>query len=196
MTLTVTLSLTQVSDRIPLGCTPAQAEKIISLRLYGSVDDLKKRLGQGKKKAGPAGLSPRMFGDCVDIYRGYGNVDQILKGCEQIGRELRKIIDSWTSRPHDKGKGKEALNTESGAIELVAVAEASSAKGFIKKPPTLLAPGVQLKDYQLTGISWLRLLHSKKYSCILADEMGKPALLPPDPLLTITIRAWKDRPGH
>ena len=68
---------------------------------------MKKRLGQGKKKAGPAGISPRMFVDCVDIYRGYGNVDQILKGCENIGRELRKIIDSWTSRPQDKGKGKE-----------------------------------------------------------------------------------------
>lgn len=100
-------------------------------------------------------------------------MDQILKGCEHIGRELRKVIDSWTSYPRDKGKGKEVPDTDSGAIELVAIAEASHAKGFITKPPSLLAPGVQLKDYQLTGISWLRLLHSKKYSCILADEMGK-----------------------
>lgn len=153
------------------GCTPAQADKIISLRPYGSVDDLRRRLGQGKKKAGPAGISPRMFEDCVDIYRGYGNVDQILKGCENIGRELRKIIDTWTRRPNSKGKGKDH-GSDSGAVELVSVAEASTAKGFIKKPPSLLAPGVQLKDYQLTGISWLRLLHSKKYSCILADEMG------------------------
>lgn len=41
------------------------------------------------------------------------------------------------------------------------------------KAPALLANGVQLKDYQLLGVSWLNLLKRKGLSCILADEMGE-----------------------
>ncbi|TFY75886.1 hypothetical protein EWM64_g8126 [Hericium alpestre] len=37
--------------------------------------------------------------------------------------------------------------------------------------PRLLSPGVRLKDYQLIGVNWLRLLYGKGLSCILADEM-------------------------
>ncbi|KAH8118982.1 SNF2 family N-terminal domain-containing protein [Phellopilus nigrolimitatus] len=158
------------------GCTPEQAEKIISLRPFDSVDDLVKKLSQGKKKAGPAGISPRMFEECTTIYRGYGAVDDILQGCERIGDELKRAIAGWTSK--GKGKEKETMRSstpdvsDDGAINLVSISDTSSTSGFIAKAPSMLAPGVQLKDYQLIGINWLRLLHSKKYSCILADEMG------------------------
>lgn len=123
-----------------------------------------------------------MFDDCVEIYEGYGNVDQILKDCERIGKELKKAIDAWTGDGvKGKGKGKEreeASNVQDdladdGALNIVSISGLPSTTGLITKSPSLLAPGVQLKDYQLTGINWLRLLHSKKYSCILADEMGK-----------------------
>ncbi|KAI5121564.1 hypothetical protein M0805_000745 [Coniferiporia weirii] len=160
------------------GCTPEQANMIVALRPFGSVDDLKKRLGQEKKKAGPAGISPRMFEDCVSIYKGYSTVDKILQDCERIGEELKKDIAGWTG----KGKGKEREDPQSpalgndvaadGALTLVSVVSTSSTSGFIERASSLLAPGVQLKDYQIIGVNWLRLLHSKRYSCILADEMG------------------------
>lgn len=149
-------------------------DKIISLRPFESVDALRQRLGQDRKKAGPAGISPRLFDECVEIYEGYGNVDQILQDCERIGKELRRAIDGWTGEK--KGKGKERDDSpglsDDGALNIVSLSNASSAKDFIAKPPSLLAPEVVLKDYQITGVNWLRLLHSKRYSCILADEMG------------------------
>ncbi|MCJ1242950.1 hypothetical protein MMC30_000146 [Trapelia coarctata] len=38
--------------------------------------------------------------------------------------------------------------------------------------PSIMAPGVTLKDYQVVGINWLSLLYEKRLSCILADDMG------------------------
>jgi SWI/SNF-related matrix-associated actin-dependent regulator 1 of chromatin subfamily A len=46
------------------------------------------------------------------------------------------------------------------------------AKGFLRRQPTSLSENVTLKEYQLIGLNWLKLLHSKRLSCILADEMG------------------------
>ncbi|EJD02713.1 uncharacterized protein FOMMEDRAFT_122741 [Fomitiporia mediterranea MF3/22] len=160
------------------GCTQEQVDAIISLRPFGSVDDLRRRLGQGRKKAGSAGISSRLFDDCVEVYVGYGNVDQILRDCERIGKELKKTIDGWTGEGKGKGKDRERSSapkdnlSEDGALSFVSLPRGPSTGGLLSKPPSLLSPDVVLKDYQLTGISWLRLLHSKGYSCILADEMG------------------------
>lgn len=167
---------------LDLGCTPEQADTIISLRPFVSVEDVERRLQQGKKKAGPAGISPRMFRDCVSILEGFGTVDKILLDCERIGRDLKRFIAGWSG----KGKGKEVGDTKTsrassidddstddGALHLVSISDASGADGFISKAPSLLADSVQLKDYQIIGVNWLNLLHGKGLSCILADEMGE-----------------------
>lgn len=141
---------------------------------------MQRRLGQGKKKAGPAGISPRLFNDCVTIYDGYTQVDGVLRNCARIGEELKRAIAAWSGK---KGKGKAREGSSSsdvqdgssddGAISLVSISNTSSKGGFISKPSALLAKDVQLKDYQIIGVNWLRLLHTKRYSCILADEMGR-----------------------
>lgn len=147
------------------------------------------KLGQGRKKAGPGGISPRMFQDCTTIFQGYGMVDGILEDCEDIGVELRDILASWTSTG-TKGKGKQrgghlsseapsrgspaVGEVEDGALSLLSL-EAAKTKinnAFITDQPALLREGTKLKDYQLLGISWLNLLYRRDLSCILADEMG------------------------
>ncbi|TDL24318.1 hypothetical protein BD410DRAFT_786432 [Rickenella mellea] len=159
------------------GCTPEQALKIISLRPFETVEALQEDLGQGRKKAGPTGISPRMFEDCVEIYRGYGSVDNILADCERIGAELKAAIASWTGSSKTKGKEKTRLVLDEdlldeGALNLHSLSFANNAKGFLSKPPSLLSDHVTLKDYQLLGVNWLNLLYGKSLSCILADEMG------------------------
>lgn len=165
------------------GCTLDQANKIISLRPFKSVEDLENRLQQGRKRAGPAGISPRMFQDCVDILEGYGTVDQILLDCERIGIDIRRTIAAWSGKA--KGKEREdSLTSRSsssfdeevgtdGALSIVALSTASPTKGLVSRAPSALSDGVQLKDYQLMGLSWLNLLYTKELSCILADEMGE-----------------------
>lgn len=167
----------------PVGCTPDQANAIIKLRPFESIDDLNIRLGQGKKKAGPAGISPRMFEECQNIFEGYGAVDSILADCERIGATLRTAIATWTTEPAT-GKGKTnadfaSLSTEDesedGALSLVSLAipQNQKPKDYLVTQPALLSKSVQLKDYQLLGVNWLNLLYRSSLSCILADEMGK-----------------------
>ena len=163
------------------GCSSEQADKIVSLRPFTSVDDVTVKLSQGRKKAGPAGISPRLFEDCQKVLGGYGAVDSVLEKCERIGAGLRAAIASWsTDGVNNKGKGKEdaSKNTssvtdeaEEGALSLKSVKSAT--KDYFAKQPAMLSPGVTLKDYQLLGINWLYLLYKKEYSCILADEMGE-----------------------
>ncbi|KAG2078996.1 hypothetical protein BDR04DRAFT_1086056 [Suillus decipiens] len=161
------------------GCTPEQAQKIIELRPYSSIADLNTKLNQGKKKAGPSGISPRMFEDCQEILQGYDTVDGILEECEKIGSTLRAAIATWTTEDSSsKGKRKEAslapdqIEEDSLSLRALKISNDAASKGFISSQPAVIAEGITLKDYQLLGINWLFLLYRKKHSCILADEMG------------------------
>lgn len=153
------------------GCTREQAETIISLRPFQSTDDIASKLGQGKKKAGPSGISPRMFEDCTAILKGYGSVDNVLEDCEQIGASLRAAISSWNLN----GENASSLDsTEDGALSLLSLGSLKQHKAqkYLTNQPTLLSDNVLLKEYQLLGVNWLNLLYRRNLSCILADEMG------------------------
>ena len=114
-----------------------------------------------------------MFDDCVEIFRGYGAVDDVLAQCERIGGQLSTIIASWSQ---DTRKGKEKATSDvmdgGGTLSLVAPASERIPKDFLTEQPRSLSKNVQLKGYQLLGVNWLRLLYKKGRSCILADEMG------------------------
>ena len=114
-----------------------------------------------------------MFDDCVEIFRGYGAVDDVLAQCERIGGQLNTIIASWSQ---DARKGKEKATSDavdaSDSLSLVATASERIPRDFLTEQPKCLSKNVQLKGYQLLGVNWLRLLYKKGRSCILADEMG------------------------
>ena len=151
------------------------------MRPFKTIDDLIERLGQGRKKAGPAGISPRLFDDCVEIYRGYNSVDNVLEGCERIGLDIRTTIASWAQLVLGKGKSRELAVVKStavddlfedGALNLHGISLGEGSGKILIKAPSLVSTNVQLKDYQILGVNWLFLLYTKRLSCILADEMG------------------------
>ncbi|KAG0304198.1 hypothetical protein BGZ98_005812 [Dissophora globulifera] len=74
--------------------------------------------------------------------------------------------DDKTSEP-----GMELLEVDADKIAQTEAGK-NAMKGFIRKQPSNMAPGFQLKGYQLLGINWLALLWRKGLSGILADEMG------------------------
>ncbi|CAE6439203.1 unnamed protein product [Rhizoctonia solani] len=156
-------------------CTPAQASLIASLRPFPDVPSLKRSLKRAK------GVTPRVFDDYVNMQRGYSDVDTVLAGFEEIGKQLGAIVSEWT--------GGQNTGDDDAGLHLVTVpllsqpspndpppststSNSESLSYLIRNQPHLLAPGVVLKDYQLFGISWLNLLYKKQLSCILADEMG------------------------
>ncbi|KAF6761207.1 P-loop containing nucleoside triphosphate hydrolase protein [Ephemerocybe angulata] len=122
---------------------------------------------KGRRRRGPAGLSPKLFDDSVAIFKGYGSVDTILEDWLPIA--------SW-STPDEKAAPTDlpGEEVEDGALSLHSLAKRKDKKnkGFLTKQPLLLADKVVLKDYQLLGVNWLNLLYRRKLSCILADEMG------------------------
>lgn len=128
-----------------------------------------------------------MFVDSATIFQGYGKVDSILEDCENIGASLKKEIAGWShgkvaANGTVKGKQREANGTsrdssvsgEEGAITLTHItAPDHKPKYYMTTQPSLLQPGVTLKEYQMIGVNWLSLLYQKGLSCILADEMGE-----------------------
>ena len=164
-----------------LGVTEEQAAKIIAARPFEQPEDINAKLSQTKKKAGPAGIRPRIFEDTVAIMEGYADVDRILEKCENIGAKLRTAIAAWTAPKSDKGKGVAVRDgsivlandvQEDGALSLLSRPSFDADKNRFLGQPSLLADSVMLKEYQLLGVNWLNLLYNKKLSCILADEMG------------------------
>ena len=139
-----------------------------------------------------------MFDDCVEIFRGYGAVDDVLAQCERIGGQLSTIIASWSQ---DTRKGKEKATSDvmdgNGTLSLVATASERIPKDFLTEQPKSLSKNVQLKGYQLLGVNWLRLLYKKGRSCILADEMGT-VQSSPDHIVPAypNYRFGKDCPSH
>ncbi|THH30785.1 hypothetical protein EUX98_g3404 [Antrodiella citrinella] len=166
------------------GCNLAQANKVIELRSYKSFTDLEEKLGQNRKKAGPAGISSRIVEDCESIFQGYAAIDHILAKCESIGAKLKHEINTWTTDPSSTKPNRESATSsrgtsvasdlvEDGALSLRSLASvAKKPSYYINHQPKSMADIIILKDYQLLGINWLNLLYRRGYSCILADEMG------------------------
>ncbi|CED82045.1 SNF2 family DNA-dependent ATPase [Phaffia rhodozyma] len=162
-------------------CSPDQATIIVSLRPFESVDDLRTKMT--KKK----GVSPRLFESYIELMLGYHKVDAVLKGCEMVGAELELAMSAFTnsqtkkegSDPNANGNGKGALGIVHAEVDVEQALKVETdperrkaLKGYIQKQPESFTEGILLKDYQLFGLNWLNLLHSKGLSCILADEMG------------------------
>ena len=149
------------------------------------MDDLKSKLGQGKKKSRPEGVSPNLFEETIETFESYDTVDDVLQECEEIGRKIRVAISQWTGPSKGKGREREQPSRgssvtscdevwEDGALSLRSLASTSRrSKDFVSMQPRSLSSDLKLKEYQLLGLNWLSLMHSLGYSCILADEMGE-----------------------
>ena len=146
-----------------INCSPEQADKIISLRPFDTVDEVHEKLGDKSAK----GVSPRLFTNCVELMAGYMEVDEVLTKCEAIGSQISEAMSTWRTNE------EKASDEGSGALSFSQIQrDGTKRENYLDKQPSNLAKGVVLKDYQLIGISWLNLLYLKDTSCILADEMG------------------------
>lgn len=166
------------------GCTPEQAEKLSKRRPFADIDQLREVLQQEK------GLSVKFISAYVDMMDGYTVVDQIIEQIEDLGTELKQIIDVWkgsqgTPTPSggspsssDVDELEEDVGTHLADMRVKEDIDTNSEiyrdamNGFLTEQPEIISKDVKLKDYQLLGINWLLMLYRKGISGILADEMG------------------------
>ncbi|KAJ3176992.1 hypothetical protein HDU87_004708 [Geranomyces variabilis] len=171
-----------------LTCSPQQGALIVSLRPFESFSHLEDKLTGIKGQRGLASLPTRY----QEVLEGYGEVDHLISQCEKFGDDVIGVLRSWTSKDPSalKAAKPEAASDERAEISLTHVdddvlAEEAPTDGSadvdigsggkhrcLRRQPSVINPALPLKSYQLVGISWLYMLHSKGLGGILADEMG------------------------
>jgi SWI/SNF-related matrix-associated actin-dependent regulator 1 of chromatin subfamily A len=142
------------------------------MRPFLSVDNVEKKMVRR------SGVSSKLFENYKDLIKGYNAVDAVLESCEQIGKELDAVVSRWSKA--DEGAETGTTTPDEGDVGLHLTQAVSprlapddpAMQDYISQPPALLASNVALKSYQMLGLNWLNLLHTRGHSCILADEMG------------------------
>ncbi|KAF9099990.1 hypothetical protein BGX29_006846 [Mortierella sp. GBA35] len=176
------------------GCSKVQASGVIALRPFDNFDHLCVTLRKTK------GVGEKIVNNYLTTTDAIRAVDTMLKTVDRVREDLVGTLSVWCGEDNGKlfesgsssssmkvdtadkppGEENEDDDDEPGMELLnVDVDKASATKegreamrNFIRKQPSNMAPGFQLKGYQLLGVNWLALLWRKKLSGILADEMG------------------------
>jgi SWI/SNF-related matrix-associated actin-dependent regulator 1 of chromatin subfamily A len=142
-------------------------------------------------------VGEKIVNTCETMWTGYEAVDKLVEQCKTIGKPLTEEMQRWgldvfgiakegelelvsfdnlqtedrDTRLRDSGIGTPAISGDEDDV-----IKGSRGRGGPKVPffpqPSIMAPGVTLKDYQVVGINWLSLMFDNKLSCILADDMG------------------------
>lgn len=136
---------------------------------------------EGKRRAPRKALGMKIIERTEFSLKGYRAVDSLVKQCSEYGRLILRQMDRWGVKVTGEGeldmvdvdltKTKENEDDDDEEDDDVAIIKERTLT-YVKHKPTLLAPEVELKNYQQVGINWLHLLYHHKLSCILADEMG------------------------
>lgn len=169
------------------GIPKDQAEHFVSCRPFKSLQkvfDVQNPNNKNKTKKGSTSYGERIWDKVYDMLKSYEAVDFVVKRCEQYAKPLARSMSTWGVDVYGKGKSDAGIDLvninalkdgkDSGIGTPVSddgKAVNGIKKSFIEQPPSL-AEGVQMKDYQIVGLNWLKLLYKEGLSGILADDMG------------------------
>lgn len=166
---------------------PAVAEVIISKRPFSSIfavaeDRFEEATPEPevKKRNQRKTLGMKIVESTEFSLKGYKAVDSLVKKCSEYGNLISKQMSLWGVKITGEGEldmvDIEVDNLENKDENKIddddIVVPKKRGLAYIKNRPSLLAPEIELKNYQQVGINWLNLLYHNKLSCILADEMG------------------------
>ncbi|KAK3854378.1 hypothetical protein Pcinc_039143 [Petrolisthes cinctipes] len=121
------------------GCTKKRAEVILQVRPFADWQDIVHKFKTEKY------ISPDMLNAAKTVLHVRSTVQQLMKKCENIAKDMQYILSNIVNGVEDAG---------------------------ISKQPDSLNPSMQLKGYQLIGLNWLVLMHQQGLNGVLADEMG------------------------
>ncbi|KAI8900340.1 SNF2 family N-terminal domain-containing protein [Globomyces pollinis-pini] len=121
----------------------------------------------------------RLIEKYVVMMDDFGTVDSVVSQCNNVSLNIKKTMYQWGQiRAAEKAKAEALIKAENGDTE--ALEKANKDMENLPKPkfecltvqPDIINNKFTLKQYQLTGISWMLMLHDQKLGGILADEMG------------------------
>lgn len=163
-------------------CELSVAQVMVDARPFKSLDDATEVRTESDGKSSRRKTVGEKIVDAVSVtLKGYEAVDSLIKKCEELGNQVANDMSNWGVNVLGKSGELEIVDInddEPDSEDEVIVVRGSRNKasvpngGFFSEKPKLLAPELELKNYQQVGINWLSLLYKRKLSCILADEMG------------------------
>ncbi|KAI1131735.1 SNF2 family N-terminal domain-containing protein [Nemania abortiva] len=137
------------------GFSAADSKLIVSCRPFDTVFDaeiVSKKESKSKAKAKRVQIGSLFVEKLTSWFAAFHAASEVIKLCEDRGKRLQAAMANW---PMDKnGKAQEGTVLP------------------VSEKPHLMAEDITLKSYQLLGLNWMNLLHSERYSGILADDMG------------------------
>lgn len=141
--------------------SPVDARLMVSARPFKTISDAENVSKQDKSKSKKHKTRNVMIGGAIveqltTWLEACEAATAIIDECDNRGTDIRSTMADWSMDGNGiLKKGSDSL------VELP-----------ITKKPALMSEEIQLKSYQLVGLNWMNLLHSKGYSGILADDMG------------------------
>ncbi|KAI1259290.1 SNF2 family N-terminal domain-containing protein [Xylariaceae sp. FL1019] len=144
-------SLSQIT-----GYSAADSRLMTSSRPFSSISEAEivSKKNTAKAKSRRTQVGSLFVEKLTSWFEAFTAASEVIKECEGRGRQLQQAMAKWSM---DKN-GRQQTGTE---LQLP-----------ITEKPKLMADGIALKSYQLLGLNWMNLLHSKGFSGILADDMG------------------------
>lgn len=155
--------------------------------------------GKGRGRKPPKPIGEKIVEKCLEMFTGYQAIDALVAECEALGKPLANEMKKWgvdifgkrdgefeltsigpIAKGHDSGIATPSSNQQSPSADddededdlpVVSSRKHQTKSRFISQP-SIMAEGLEMKDYQIVGINWLSLLFEKNLSCILADDMG------------------------
>lgn len=169
------------------------AQAILSQKPFDSLEDVR-QISEGAKGKKAKSIGNKILDKCLEMWSGYDAIDKLVQECAYLGNSVKKEMEKWGVdftgafsngeleladldpgfKSRDSGIGTPNSWDVSADEDTGGNAKALPKRndGDFFPQPSIMAPGVLLKNYQLVGINWLRLLFDKGLSCILADDMG------------------------
>ncbi|KAJ1969012.1 DNA-dependent ATPase fun30, partial [Dispira parvispora] len=147
-----------------LQCSPEASQVIVTkLRPFTDMDQLRAAFRKNKS------VSIAMVNYYEIISHGYRVVDQVIAQCERMAKKLQMAIGDTDPLGIPPSS---TLPSPPCSVATLSTNSPTNNDWLLTQQPANLSDDFTLKNYQLFGVSWLRLLYQMNLSGILADEMG------------------------
>ncbi|KAI3323368.1 SNF2 family N-terminal domain-containing protein [Xylariaceae sp. AK1471] len=137
------------------GFSTADSKLVVSCRPFRSVFDaelVSKKESKARLKSKRVQIGSLFVEKLTSWFAAFHAASEVIKHCEDRGEKLQSAMANWTMDKNGRLQEGTALP--------------------VSEKPRLMAEDITLKSYQLLGLNWMNLLHSKGFSGILADDMG------------------------
>lgn len=152
-------------------CKRADAELMVSKQPFPSLPAARRAAHPAianKKRKQPAGEA--IVSSIQQFMTSLGKLEKYFKDCEDRGAKVQGALRSWNVDAN--GQRRESRSMKGDEDELHFEPEDILSDPPIARQPKMMDGHCEMKEYQLFGLNWMRLLYSIGVGCILADDMG------------------------